>query len=189
MKKLLLSLAIFALATSCEDKNQVLDPLAKLAINAPEGSKTETNPKYKTPREVIELTTTFVLENFEYAPDEDYVALGISDQQKDYVNMRILMEGIDVIKDDALSPVIIEGEHFILTTRINQETGEVDPTKPISDTLAYVPNAQLRAVEPLIKAAYEAGEYDQMYEMFQNSLTFIPINGEDFAKLKAEGRN
>ena len=57
------------------------------------------------------------------------------------------------------------------------------------DTIAYVPNAQLIAAEPLVRAAFERGDYDECYRILEKAYTFIPITGAQWRKLKAEKRN
>ena len=59
----------------------------------------------------------------------------------------------------------------------------------IMDTIAYVPNAQLIAAEPLVRAAFERGDYDECYRILEKAYTFIPITGVQWRKLKAENKN
>ena len=59
----------------------------------------------------------------------------------------------------------------------------------IMDTIAYVPNAQLIAAEPLVRAAFERGDYDECYRILEKAYTFIPITGAQWRKLKAENKN
>ena len=59
----------------------------------------------------------------------------------------------------------------------------------VTDTVAYVPNAQLIAAEPLVRAAFERGDYDECYRILEKAYTFIPITGAQWRKLKAENKN
>lgn len=175
------------LFVSCEDKggkSKLLDPMAKISIKpskSPAG--TASKAEYLSPVEVVRLTTDIVLISPIY-PNEPYTNFGISDEQKDFTTPKIMMWGMWVIENNAISRDFIEAKDVIFVTRQNQ-----DKTKPISDTLAYIPNATLRAAEIAIKAAYAAGDLDQVYDLFDKAYQFTPINGADWLKLKAEGRN
>ena len=57
------------------------------------------------------------------------------------------------------------------------------------DTIAYVPNAQMEAAEPLVRAAYARGDYDECYRILEKAYTFIPITGAQWRKLKAANKN
>lgn len=59
----------------------------------------------------------------------------------------------------------------------------------VTDTVAYVPNSQLIAAEPLVRAAFEKGEYNECYRILEKAYTFIPITGGKWRKLKAENKN
>ena len=59
----------------------------------------------------------------------------------------------------------------------------------VTDTVAYVPNSQLIAAEPLVRAAFEKGDYNECYRILEKAYTFIPITGAQWRKLKAEKRN
>lgn len=63
----------------------------------------------------------------------------------------------------------------------------VNPT--LMDTIAYVPNAQLEKAEPLVRAAFAKGDYEQCYKILEKAYTFIPITGAQWRKLKAEKKN
>ncbi len=104
--------------------------------------------------------------------------------------MRINMWGDNVIYHGELNPLFIEARDVVVVTRIDPATGEPNGSCPhITDTLAYIPNSQLEFARPLMEAAFEEGRYDDLYELFQTSYSFIPINGEAWLKLKAEGKN
>ena len=50
------------------------------------------------------------------------------------------------------------------------------------DTLGYVPNEQRQAAYEKISEMWESGDKKKMLEIFQNALTFIPCNGEEYRK-------
>lgn len=183
----LLVAAAMAFLSSCEEKsgkNKLLDPMAKISIKpskSPAG--TASKAEYLSPVEVVRLTTDIVLISPIY-PNEPYTNFGISDEQKDFTTPKIMMWGMWVIENNAISRDFIEAKDVIFVTRQNQ-----DNTKPISDTLGYIPNATLRAAETAIKAAYAAEDYDKVYSLFDEAYRFTPINGADWLKLKAEGKN
>ncbi|MEF9950901.1 MAG: hypothetical protein RR752_06940, partial [Mucinivorans sp.] len=117
-------------------------------------------------------------------PDEPWVNLGISDEQKDLTTPKIMLWGMWVIHENKLTLEFLESKDMILVTREGMKGNG-----KITDTLAYIPNAQLRAAEKSIKDAYTAGNYDEVYRLFDQAYQFTPINGKDWLALKAKGEN
>lgn len=191
MKNSIYTVLLVALAAvlfvSCEDKggkSKLLDPMAKISIKpskSPAG--TASKAEYLSPVEVVRLTTDIVMVNSQF-PNEPYMNYGIADEQKDLTTPKIMMWGMWVILNDELSPTFIEAKDVIFVTRQNQ-----DNTKPISDTLGYISNATLRTAETAIKAAYAAGDLDQVYKLFDEAYRFTPINGADWLELKRQNKN
>ena len=89
-----------------------------------------------------------------------------------------------VINNGELTREFIESWDMILVTR-----EDINGGKPISDTIAYIPNATLRTAETAIKAAFNAGNYDEVYRLVDEAYRFTPINGADWKALKENGTN
>ena len=62
-----------------------------------------------------------------------------------------------------------------------------DQAKEYKDTIAYLPNSVLQQAAPKIKAAYNKGDYDEVYKLFHEAYTFRPITGEKWEALKEKG--
>jgi len=92
------------------------------------------------------------------------------------------MYGLDIINQEGnYVPDFIEATNCILI--------KFDLHAPYGaprDTLAYIPNATLRAAEILIKQAYEAKDIELVIKTFNEAFTFIPITGAEYKALKAK---
>lgn len=198
---LLLSLALLlAMAVAgCQEKPQekekskVLDPGAMLYINI------KTNPTMKaqtdtkepveypilTPREVVEQASVFLFTD--PLSGKIDANLSINDKQKDVENERITMWGEMIINNEGskdLSVYHLDDYFFKLRDlRIlgsNKEEG-------VDNIIAYIPNARMEQAEIDIKKAYEAGNYDEVYRLFQELYTALPINNDGWKALKEKG--
>ena len=198
---LLLSLALFlAMAVAgCQEKPQekekskVLDPGAMLYINvkANPTMKAETDTKdpveypILTPREVVEQASVFLFTD--PLSGKIDANLSINDKQKDVENERIMMWGEMIINNEGskdLSVYHLDDYFFKLRDlRIlgsNKEEG-------VDNIIAYIPNARMEQAEIDIKKAYEAGNYDEVYRLFQELYTALPINNDGWKALKEKG--
>lgn len=176
-----------------KEKQKVLDPGAMLYINI------KTNPTMKaqtdtkepveypilTPREVVEQALTFLFTD--PLSGKENSALAIHEKQKDVENERIMMWGEMIInnlgsKDG--SEYHLDDYFFKLRDlRIlgsNKEEG-------VDNIIAYIPNARMEQAEIDIKKAYEAGNYDEVYRLFQELYTALPINNDGWKALKEKG--
>lgn len=198
---LLLSLALLlAVAVAgCREKPQekekqkVLDPGAMLYINVKTNStmKAETDTKdpieypILTPREVVEQASVFLFTD--PLSGKIDANLSINDKQKDVENERIMMWGEMIINNEGskdLSVYHLDDYFFKLRDlRIlgsNKEEG-------VDNIIAYIPNARMEQAEIDIKKAYEAGNYDEVYRLFQELYTALPINNDGWKALKEKG--
>lgn len=198
---LLLSLALFlAMAVAgCQEKPQekekskVLDPGAMLYINVKTNPtmKAETDTKdpveypILTPREVVEQASVFLFTD--PLSGKIDANLSINDKQKDVENERIMMWGEMIINNEGskdLSVYHLDDYFFKLRDlRIlgsNKEEG-------VDNIIAYIPNARMEQAEIDIKKAYEAGNYDEVYRLFQELYTALPINNDGWKALKEKG--
>ena len=176
-----------------KEKSKVLDPGAMLYINvkANPTMKAETDTKdpveypILTPREVVEQASVFLFTD--PLSGKIDANLSINDKQKDVENERIMMWGEMIInnlgsKDG--SEYHLDDYFFKLRDlRIlgsNKEEG-------VDNIIAYIPNARMEQAEIDIKKAYEAGNYDEVYRLFQELYTALPINNDGWKALKEKG--
>lgn len=110
---------------------------------------------------------------------------GFTQDQRDTINVRLLMFGSDIIDQFGnYVPEFIEGNDFVI--RRNLAT-PIQP--PIWDTVAYIPNAVIRAARTTIQKAYTDGDYTEVYRVFNEAFTFIPCSGEEWRALKRTLQN
>ena len=176
-----------------KEKQKVLDPGAMLYINvkANPTMKAETDTKdpveypILTPREVVEQASVFLFTD--PLSGKIDANLSINDKQKDVENERIMMWGEMIINNEGskdLSVYHLDDYFFKLRDlRIlgsNKEEG-------VDNIIAYIPNARMEQAEIDIKKAYEAGNYDEVYRLFQELYTARPINNDGWKALKEKG--
>jgi hypothetical protein len=170
MKKIILFLSVFALLASCEkddpviDKGQ-LDPNAMITIRP--GAGVRATVEGLTALEVVEqaLAIKFQSHYFGNVYNEDVkdIARSFRDEDKDYEAPALLMPSIDVIT--------VEGEYY----RDFTHSFNVFITDNQGDTIAYVPDTVINAARPLIETAYENEDYTEVYRLFDEAFTFLPI--------------
>lgn len=188
MKQLILVLAACAALISCkkESNGGRLDPNAQIALNPAPGTKAydPENPEHLTAKEITERATIISYWNTEVTASMA-MEREFSPEQRDMVNNRLLMWGTDVVNAQGeLTTVFIEGCDFILEEWTNRGL----PTFK-KDTIAYIPNAVIRAAEQKIKAAYAREDYDECYKLMDEAFTYTPITAEEWRELKAAGQN
>lgn len=175
MKKVLfVCLSLFLLSCSKSD-NKLWDSNKMVSLRPEVGVKSD---NILTAREIVERTTDIMFYAQEY---QKVVGRKFAPNQKDFVNNRLLMFGSDVIDPiHGLGTVFVECRDLVFV----RFEGEI-----ITDTLAYIPNATLRAAEAIIKKAYAEQDYNTCYEVFDNAWRFVPITGSEWRALKAVGKN
>lgn len=108
------------------------------------------------------------------------------DDQKDTISAtpKLLMWATDVImldgelQEEWITAVDVVFRHYPITN-----------SPELTDTIAYIPNATLRAAEIAIRAAYEAKDIEECYRLFNEAYTFTPITGTEWRALKANNEN
>ncbi len=187
MKKLLLLLIVVLAFGSCEDKtkNMVWDTDATVLIRPAKGVKTRANTEHLTGLEIVEQTSTmFYYTNYsdnKYREKASLFARGFSDNQRDYQLPALKMWGTDIILwDGVMRKDFIKGFDFVLVRGMHEDE---------TDTIAYIPNEVIRTAELGITKAYESGDYEAVYQLFDNAFTFIPITGAEYRTLQEEGLN
>lgn len=174
MKKILFSLSIvLMLFASCEkDKIEIdkgkLDPNAMITIRPAKGVSTRASILDLTALEVVEQATSMKLQ-MRYFDDLDngqykIAGRGFNEEtMKDFNIPALKMLGIDVINANGEYIRDLTTAKSVFITDIN------------GDTLAYVPDEVIKAARPLIEAAYADENYTEVYRLFDEAFTFLPL--------------
>ena len=131
--------------------------------------------------------TTFLGANDNY--------LDYENQIRDFENRRFLYSGKYVIyTEGVLGMYIVGASDLIYESRLDSLGNTIDPRFDLDyhgamtmDTIAYIPNKILKKAQDGIIAAFNAGDYETCYELFDNAFIFIPTTGEKYRKLKELG--
>jgi len=209
MKKLFffLTAVLPALFFACShDGGSSYDALRPVPIHAAPGSRVYVHGNQLTGKQVVQQTWGMKGRR----PDGSHSLGGgklFADYMRDTINptLKLLMKDVIYPVYGKESPQL---EAYYLTLRdvvferaIHIENGDTtfcgydkEYNGPILypttwDTIAYVPNAQMEAAEPLVRAAYARGDYDECYRILEKAYTFIPITGAQWRKLKAANKN
>lgn len=172
MKKILF-LLVGLLLISCnpEDVPEVdkgkLDPNAMILIKPAKGVQLRSTVSGLTALEVVEQAVNIKWQSHYfsnvYYDDIKDIARTFIEEHKDYDKPALLMWGTDIITQ--------EGEYYRdMTYAFN-----VVITDNHNDTIAYIPDAIINAARPLIEAAYADQNYTEVYRLFNEAFTFIPI--------------
>ena len=137
-----------------------------------------------TALEIIRCADNIKFRNEKLAPNQA-IGAGVSDAQRDTVNMTLKMWGIYVINTDngGLQTTFIEATDCVIQNVIS------DYPNSVIDTVAYIPNSVLRIAEIKIKDAYSKNDYTEVYRLFNEAFTFIPISGAEWRNLRLIGQN
>jgi hypothetical protein len=183
MKKLFYLLIAVLLIACKVDEPKVfqIDPLATVNIKPAAGTvmkvKSNVNVEHLTALEIVKQTTII-----QYNFKGDRWERGFESNQRDTISAvpMLKMYGLDIINQEGdYVPDFIESIDCIL---IKFDTHA--PYGAPRDTLAYIPNATLRAAELIIKQAYEAKNEELILNTFNTAFTFIPISGAEYRELK-----
>lgn len=184
------------LLTACNPKQEPtqqkgLDPSARLYINVRNQpmrdaqDTTATEDPVPTPREVVEQAITFLFtEPRTGKPD---CPLGIADVQKDYENERIMMWGGMVINDDNNKEGRLELDDYFFKVRDLRILGVLRDGETEQPIVAYIPNKRMEEAEVAITKAYNEGNYDEVYRLFQELYTAVPTTTARWQALKEKG--
>lgn len=185
MKKLFVFLlcaaAIAASLLSCGgnewDGSHTIDINVRESLAATKADTTDTTAHRLSPKEIVKqtwsMTTTF--------NDDGVIVNGIrgfSPAQTDTINWKLKMWSTDII--DYKGNLMNSNTDFINAydvTLINDKY----------EVIAYVPNAVLEKAREEIIAAYNEGDYETVYELFDQAYTALPITQQEYDELKAKG--
>ena len=181
MKKFLFILSILLLAIACEKNpiideptNGVYDPEAMITIKA---APAKGYIGGLTPLEIVEQAycitwRTNYSDNY-YHEHPSTPIRAFSDMQKDFETPALKMFGFDI-----LQPILLEmypDSEYGMFLRDFIDGRDVFIIDHDYDTIAYVPNEVLINARPLIWQAYCDSNYNEVYRLFDEAFTFIPI--------------
>ena len=209
MKKLFLLMfaAMTALFISCskDDNKSSYDPFRPVPIRAAAGTRAYIQGNLLSGKQVVQQTWGM---RGKY-PDGTATqgAKPFTDVMRDTINpaFKLLMQDVLPPSPDRKSHILgdvfitlrdvvferglhVEGKDTVFCGYAKDYSGTILYPN-VTDTVAYVPNAQLIAAEPLVRAAFERGDYDECYRILEKAYSFIPITGAQWRKLKAENKN
>ena len=177
MKKVIYLFTVVLLMAACkgnEPQNKRFDPNAMIVIR---GQQTQgVSPSQKamidglTDLEIVQKAgnikwmSHWSLNYYEKRPVT--IARMFSEGKKDFKKPALLMQGIDIIGYD-------EGKNFLYKGFLYGY--DVFITDTLNDTIAYVPNEVLEKARKPIEEAFERGDYDAVYRIFNEAFTFLPI--------------
>lgn len=173
MKKILFLLLAVALFVNCDPKDVPdvkgkLDPNAMITIRPAKGVKLRSTITGLTALEVVQQATSMKLQ-MRYFDDLDngqykIAGRGFNEEtMKDFNIPALKMLGIDVINANGEYIRDLTTAKSVFITDIN------------GDTLAYVPDEVIKAARPLIEAAYADENYTEVYRLFDEAFTFLPL--------------
>lgn len=171
MKKILF-LLVGLLLISCnpedvpEPKGK-LDPNAMIVIKPAKGVQLRSTVTGLTALEVVENAVNIKWQSnwFDnrYWEDAKDISRTFIEEHKDYEKPALLMWGTDIITQEGdFYKDFIYGYNVVITDNNN-------------DTIAYIPDAVINTARPLIESAYENEDYDEVYRLFNEAFTFLPI--------------
>ncbi len=172
MKKIVLLLTVMIAMVACEDKVKEidkgkLDPDATILIRPGKGVNTRALVSDLTAQQIVENTinikfqTQYFSNNFSEMPVS--AGRGFAQTQRDLSIPALKMWGTDIIAQDGSYM-----REFIYAT-------EVYLTDNNNDTIAYIPQSVIDNARTLIEAAYQDQNYTEVYRVFDEAFTFLPI--------------
>ena len=183
------------LLTACTPKQEPtqkgLDPATKLYINIRNQpmrdaeDTTTTEDPIPTPREVVEQAITFLFTDPETGKPDCPLAVG--DGQKDYENNRIVMWGGMIMNDFNNKEGRLELNDYFLKVRDFRILARLQGDEKEQRIIAYIPNKRMEEAEVAITKAYNEGNYDEVYRLFQELYTAIPTTTARWQALKKKG--
>ena len=171
MKKILFLFILAIVFVSCEpddivDKGQ-LDPNAMITLRPGNGVQLRSSVPDLTALEIVQQAHAIRWQSNWFAntewDDVKNIARGFPDQYKDFNKPALLMLGTDIIAQG--------GEYY----RDFIYGFNIYITNADSDTIAYIPDAVINSARPLIEAAYNDENYTEVYRLFNEAFTFLPI--------------
>ncbi|SFL10210.1 hypothetical protein SAMN05216357_112133 [Porphyromonadaceae bacterium KH3CP3RA] len=173
MKKILFLLLAVALFVNCDpndtpdnDKGK-LDPNAMITIRPADGVQLKATVPGLTATEIVEQTVNIKFQSQwwsnVYSEEPKELSRGFAEAQRDLTIPALKMWGTDIIaQDGSFMKEFIYGTDVYLTDNNN-------------DTIGYVPQSVINSARTLIEAAYDDENYTEVYRLFDEAFTFLPI--------------
>ena len=181
--------------TACNPKQEPtqkgLDPATKLYINIRNQpmrdaeDTTTTEDPIPTPREVVERAGCFMFTEPRHGLTDR--PLGIDDVQKDYEHERIMMWGGMIMNDFDNKEGRLELKDYFFKVRDLRILAPMRDGETENPIIAYIPNKRMEEAEVAITKAYNEGNYDEVYRLFQELYTAIPTTTARWKELKKKG--
>ena len=177
MKKTILLFLTLALFAACDrndepdDKGQ-LDPNAMILIRPAAGVRAQIGGL--SALEIVEQGFRIEWQsryggNMEFA-EPQRISRSFTENKRDFDIPALKMLGIDIINPQggvlSDTPELMRDFIYAFSVYI---------TDINLDTIAYVPNSVINAVRPLIIAAWNDRNYNEVYRLFDEAFTFRPI--------------
>ncbi len=198
MKKLLIAvLCIAAALVGCNDKKEVSGLInAGIAVNGQTETRvtntTIPNPGEMTPEDSVSFIVKYAY-GWYCAGERSRM---FSSWDRDFERNRLMFYGIDVMANETtLGEMIVDDSRYdIVFVVAHTKEGVVLPDEEFNsgeftklDTVAYIPNDVLFRARREIKAAFEAGDYQRCFELFDKAFIFVPTTHEKWQALKEAG--
>lgn len=181
MKRFLLTAAAVMaaiLCVSCSDDDGVRSGTVDINIRSVSSKAYAARDSVLlTPKEIVKqcrsLETIF--------PDGSRGTRGWADRQRDTVNNKLKMYASDIIDEE--TGELRTDKYAFLTV---EKAWLVDYNFTV---IAYIPSAFLDSARVQITEAYDRGDLDKVYELFQQVYTAVPITQAEYDALKAAGKD
>ena len=190
MKKLILLIALATAFVACE-KNEKLDPNAKISIK-PATKSEKTNvmrikeahyENFLTDLEIVKQADAITM--WSYQPNgvwyEGTVGFAGKDTISDTPKILVYADYIITQQGELLEEFIKGYDMVLVRFKIPNTKSTLD-----FDTIGYIPNSQVRAAETIIRQAWAGEDYNTIYEVFNEMFTFKPIDHKGWEELKAK---
>jgi len=199
MKKLLLLLLLLPLFIACEKEVQEptqfrLSPDAKIRIEAVKSGtqrvvsdstdvdSTEIDTIHLSALEVVKQAHSLSYYN-DSTMSSSYWQAGFAGKDTISENPALLRWGEEIITLDGFGvPILVKSFIYAYDMVVERKIGDSR-----LDTIAYIPNQQMRNAELNIKIALENKDTLAVYDIFNNAFKFIPITGIEYKELKEQG--
>ena len=174
MKKILFSLIVLLALVSCEkeaeDTKFTIDPNATILIRPAKTAGTRAVISDLTNLEIVENANGILWQSNWFGNtlwnDVKNIGRSFIPEHKDVENQILKMWATDVIDQ--------QGDYYKDFT-YGFNVFIIDGN---NDTIAYVPDEVISSARIEIEKAYDEGDYEKVYDLFNTAFTFLPIESK-----------